>query len=130
MRLMLVFVLFLTLQPVSATGSSEEVFFSDLLMAARRGDYASFKTLVHPSVLSRETNSAHMYSVQLKEWARGIIHGEIMSISVLSNGTVRLSTHITRRTLQGLQIEPLLLDTTPGPDGLPRLLSSNPHIIQ
>ncbi|HPH02736.1 MAG TPA: hypothetical protein PLM00_06160 [Spirochaetota bacterium] len=130
MKLMVVLALFLTLQPVSATGSAEERFFSALLMSARRGDLASFTALVHPEVFAGQTNSMHRLHEGLKEWARGIIHAEIMSISVLADGTVRLTTRMTRKTPQGLKTETLILDTVPGCDGLPRLLRSTPPILR
>jgi len=126
----LVLTLLLVLSASGLTAqSAEEEFFSRFLNAARRGDHAAFCTLVSPDWLAQGTTTHAGFADVLRSWSRGIIHAEILSMTVLSDGSVRLSCLLTRKTDHGAVKEPLVLEVSPDASGALRLIRSVPRII-
>jgi len=76
--------------------SSEEHFFNALFLAACRGDLAGFLELAAPSCRARAGEYPELAAQQLKNWGRGLVSGEILSIDILQSGDMRLLCSLAR----------------------------------
>jgi hypothetical protein len=112
-----------------STTSAEEDFFSRFLLAARRGQTAAFVELVSPEWLAHVSLDPTNFQPALKKWAQGLVHGEIISITILADGSVRLVTLLTRKAGEDFIKQQLILDLVRDRAGQNRLIRSHPAIL-